>query len=112
PPARGHEEDDGAGRHPSRLDAHRRDLRHELQAHAGAQLEVRLLLRARPDGPAHRNRLPLLQTPRLALVLARLAPDGDELVLTGLVVLDQLVAAQLGPQVMPFVWTGGAELVG
>ena len=47
---RGDEEARGVGRHHCRADDDRRHLRHELQAHAGARVGVRLSARHRVDG--------------------------------------------------------------
>ena len=46
---RDHPQARGVGRDPRRADRDRRHLRHELRAHAGAALEVRLLRRDRRD---------------------------------------------------------------
>src|SRR5439155_1750046 len=59
--------DRGVGRDHRRSDADRRCLRDELQAHAGARLELRLPARDRPDRGRVRLALPLLPAHRLAV---------------------------------------------
>src|SRR6185295_2399701 len=64
---RGHAHAGGLGRHARGPDRDRRHLRHELQFHAGADLALRLLRRARGDRPHLRAVVLALQEGRLAV---------------------------------------------
>jgi len=66
-PERGHAQDLGLGGDRGRADHDRRHLRHELRAHAGAHLDLRLPPHPGRHGPGQRGAVPRLPPQRLAL---------------------------------------------